>query len=128
MKITIPKVFDSSTSSFTATQDVDTANIYSVSPPQLYQGREYIQIELTGGKGVISTAITLEEYQKLLKGGSNMLDSLKKYLGENRDFIFTLALLFVADQFLLNGALRAKLENLCNRTADRLTESTNAKS
>jgi hypothetical protein len=60
------------------------------------------------------------EYVKATEGRTTVLKEFKAYLAEHRDLIFTVLLLFVADAYLLNGALRTKLESILHRTADGL--------
>lgn len=53
-----------------------------------------------------------------------MIGEFKQYLKEHRDIIFTVTLLFVADHFLLNGALKAKLTSILHKVVDRIEKKT----
>lgn len=51
--------------------------------------------------------------------GVKVMNSFKIYLNEHKDFIFTLMLIFIADHFLLGGALKEKLKATTEKFLDR---------
>jgi hypothetical protein len=51
----------------------------------------------------------------------------KAYLAEHRDLIFTIVLLFLADTWMLHGALRARLEGVCHKILDKADASAKEK-
>lgn len=44
--------------------------------------------------------------------GNSMMKSFREYLNMHRDMIFTVALVFIADHYLLGGALKSRLQGL----------------
>lgn len=64
--------------------------------------------------------------KQFTKARISMLQEVKSYMSEHRDIIFTLGLLFLADHFLLNGAIKTKLSAILSKTVDRLEKKVSA--
>lgn len=45
-------------------------------------------------------------------GGWRVLQEVKNYMADNRDLVFTICLVAIADQFLFEGALRERIKKL----------------
>lgn len=49
----------------------------------------------------------------------NIFDEVSAYLKAHRDLIFTLGLVFLADHFLLKGALKTRLQAVVSSVLDK---------
>lgn len=58
----------------------------------------------------------------------HMFREFKTFIAEHRDIIFTVILLAIADRFLLNGALSAKLTALAHKITDKASARVDAPS
>ncbi len=61
-----------------------------------------------------------KEYEAATKEDISVFREFKSYLAEHRDLIFSLLLLFIADQYVLNGALRNRLEAMLQKVVARV--------
>lgn len=57
-----------------------------------------------------------------------MLGSLKQYLTEHRDVVWSIVLVALIDQFFLNGALKSRissiLEGVCKKAEQKVNDGT----
>lgn len=81
--------------------------------------------EIKTGQVFKATEDELKNLQKE-KENKSMLKEFRQYLSEHRDLVFSVLLLFVADSFFLNGALRAKLQSILHKVVEKVEKKVDA--
>lgn len=83
-----------------------------------------IEISLTNGKSFILDSSELERLTTWLctidgseqsKKEGDTMDRIKKYIDSHADMIFTTMFVIIIDHFILGGALRQRIQGLCER-------------
>lgn len=64
----------------------------------------------------IANNIYLKIFTK--KGDKNMLNSFKDYLAKHKEVFWTLAIVFVIDHVVFNGAFKSKLQGMVEKLLD----------
>ena len=80
-------------------------------------GNAYWRID--GERWTLCKTLRIRKYwRKESEKGEGMLNELKSYVSEYRDWFFTILIIAVVDHFFLNGALKEKLTSALGKKID----------
>lgn len=91
-----------------------------------YTYQELMRMQQAGSQQNIPGSLTYyknnhevykEEVKPVLKG--SFMDSLRNYLNNHKDLIYTLILAFLADHYVLGGAFREKIKAVVEKLLDK---------